>query len=180
MAVIIILLLQSCKKENYTEWIKTDETDTKSTFYKGRIANSEVYDKSGKLDSKYIYHNGTVIKFYRYYPNQKINSYSYLHKAPNHFTTTIYFNNGKMASEGEGDFYKDKNLFLKRGPWIFYSKTGEPYAIYTFIHDNKNQYVKGEMLFDTIKNKIIKDVVYDPPLLYQKEPLETIKLLNPK
>lgn len=173
-------MLQSCKKENYVEWVKTNETDTKATFSKGRLVSSEVFDKSGKLDSKYIYHNGTVIKIYSYYPNQKINSYSYLHKAPNHFTSTIYFNNGKIASEGEIDFYKDKNLFLKRGSWIFYSKTGEPYAVYTFIHDNKNQYVKDEMLFDTIKKKISKDVTYDPPVLYKKEKNETVKLFNPK
>lgn len=173
-------MLQSCKKENYVEWVKTNETDTKATFSKGRLVSYEVFDKSGKLDSKYIYHNGTVIKIYSYYPNQKINSYSYLHKAPNHFTSTIYFNNGKIASEGEIDFYKDKNLFLKRGSWIFYSKTGEPDAVYTFIHDNKNQYVKDEMLFDTIKKKISKDVTYDPPVLYKKEKNETVKLFNPK
>lgn len=178
--VITILLLQSCKKENYTEWIKTNDTDTKATFRNGRIASSEVYDKSGKLDSKYIYNNGTVTKIYRYYQNQKVNSYSYMHKKPNHFTTTIYFNNGKMASEGEADFYKDKNLFLKRGPWIFYSKTGEAYSIYTFSHDDKNEYIKGETLFDTIQNKIIKDVIYDPPVLYKKGTTETVTLFNPK
>lgn len=168
MVGIIILFLQSCKKENYTEWIRADDTDTKAIYSKGRLVSSEVYDKNGKLDSKYIYNNGMVIKIYHYYPNQKINSYSYLHKAPNHFTTKIYFNNGRIASEGEIDFYKDKNLFLKRGPWIFYSKTGEAYSIYTFSHDNKNVYVKGETLFDTIKNKTIRDVIYDPPVLWKK------------
>lgn len=177
---IIILLLQSCKKENYVEWIKTNETNTKATFSKGRLVSSEVFDKSAKLDSKYIYHNGTVIKIYKYYPNQKISSYSYLHKAPNHFTSTIYFNNGKIASEGEIDFYKGENLYLKRGAWIFYSKTGEPYAVYTFTHDNKNQYIKGEMLFDTIKKKITRDVIFDPPVLAEKETKEVVHLFNPK
>lgn len=175
-----ILFLQSCKKENYTELIKENGTTTKANYKKGRLVSSEIYNNSGKLDSKYLYSNGIVVEIYQYYPNQKVNSYSYLHKAPNHYTTKVYYKSGKISNEGEGDFFKNKALYLRRGPWVFYSKTGEPYAVYTFIHDSKNQYIKGEMLFDTIKKKILRDVIFDPPILPEKETAEVVHLFHPK
>lgn len=169
-----IFFFQSCKKQDskqdYIEITKEKSgTTTKATYKKRRLITSEVFNESGKLDSKYIYNKGTVIKMYQYFPDQKVSSYSYLNKAPNHFTTTIYFRNGKIACEGEGDYFKSKNLYLRRGPWIFYTKSGKPYSIYTFSHDKKKEYIKGEMLFDTIKKKITKDVIYDPPFLYGKK-----------
>lgn len=180
IVICFIFLLQSCKKENYTELIKTHETDTKATYKKGRLFSSEVYNKNGQLDSKYLYDNGTVIKIYKYFPNQKVRSYSYLHKAPNHYTTTIYYENGKIHEEGEGDYFQGKSLYLRRGPWIFYSKSGEPYSIYTFIHDKKNEYIKGEILFDTIKKKTIRNVIFNPPVLHKQEATQTVKIFNPK
>ncbi|WP_419869386.1 hypothetical protein [Chryseobacterium sp. CT-SW4] len=166
-----VFLLQSCKKEkeNYMELTKANKTTTKATYKKGKLISSEVFNEHGELDSKYLYDQGVVVKIYQYYPDKKMNSYSYLHKSPNHYTTTVYYKNGKILSEGEGDYFKDKNLYLRRGPWIFYSKSGEPYSIYTFTHDKKKEYIKGEILFDTVKKKTIKDVIYDPPVLYEKE-----------
>lgn len=178
--ICFIFLLHSCKKENYTEIIKTPETTTKTTYKKGRLVSSEVYNKSGQLDNRCLYNNGVIIKIYQYFSDGKINNYSYLNKAPNHYTTTVYYRNGKVASEGEGDYFKSKDLYLRRGSWLFYSKTGKSYAIYTFSHDKKNQYIKGETLFDTIKKKITKDVIYDPPVFYGKETTQTVKLINPK
>lgn len=178
--IFFIFFLQSCKKENYTELIKENGTTTKATYKKGRLVSSEVYNESGQLDSKYLYNNGVLVKIYQYYSNQKVNSYSYLHKAPNHYTTKVYYKSGKISSEGEGDFLKNKALYLRRGPWIFYSKTGEPYAVYTFMHDKKNEYIKGEMLFDTIKKKIIRDVIFDPPVIKEKEATQKVELFNPK
>lgn len=32
----------------------------------------------------------------------------------------------------------------------------------------KNEYIQEEVLFDTIKNKIIKEVKYNPAVLYKK------------
>jgi len=178
----LFVLFQSCKKdkENYMEITKTNKATTKTTYEKGKLVSSEVYNKYGQLDSKYLYDNGSVIKIYQYYPDKKINSYSYLHKSPNHYTTTVYYKNGKVSSEGEGDYFKDRNLYLRRGPWIFYSKSGEPYSIYTFSHDKRNSYLKGETVFDTIKKTTVKDVIYNPPVLYEKGTTETVTLFNPK
>lgn len=175
-----IFLLQSCKKEkqDHLELIKTKESTTKTIYKEGKLISSEIYNDRGQLDSKYVYDNGVVIKIYQYYPDKKVNSYSYLNKTPNHYTTKVYYKNGKVSNEGEGDFFKNNSLYLRRGPWIFYSKTSKAYAIYTFTHDNNKSYIKGEMIFDTIKKKTIKDVVYDPPVLYNKEVTETVKLNN--
>ncbi|MFP7654846.1 hypothetical protein [Chryseobacterium proteolyticum] len=177
-------LLQSCKKEDsqkdHVELIKENATTTKASYKNGKLVSSEVYDKSGQLDSKYLYQNGTVIKIYQYFPDQKVSSYSYLTKAPNHYITTIYYKNGKTASEGEGDYYKDQNLYLRRGEWIFYSKSGEPYSVYGFMHDGKKQYIKREIIFDTIKKKTLKDVNFDPPFLYEKETVKSLKPVNSK
>lgn len=179
-----IFLLQSCKKEtskkDYVELIKENGATTKASYKNGRLVSSEVYDESGQLNSKYLYQRGTVTKIYQYFPDQKISSYSYLTKAPNHYVTTIYYKNGKTASEGEGDYFKGKNLYLKRGEWIFYSKSGEPYSVYGFMHDGKKQYIKREIIFDTINRKTLKDVVFDPPFLYEKENTEKAKLISPK
>lgn len=178
--ISFIFCLQSCKKENYTEVIKSNNSTTKVIYKQKKIFSSEVYNKAGQLDSKYLYSNGVANKIYQYYPDKKVNSYSYLHKAPNHYTTKVYYRNGKISSEGEGDFFKDKNLFLRRGPWLFYSKTGESYAIYIFGHNGNNQYIEGETLFDTIQKKITKDVIFNPPVLYEKEVTATVNLNNPK
>jgi len=169
-----IFLLQTCKKSNskrdFTKLTNEKNGNTTKTIYKeGKLITTEIFDKSGHLNSKYMYSNGVLVKIYQYYSNKKVNSYSYLHKSPNHYITKVYYKNGKVSNEGEGDFFKNKALFLRTGPWIFYSKTGEPFSVYTFTHDGKNQYIKGEMLFDTIKKKIIKDVIYNPPFLAEKK-----------
>ncbi|MFY1048472.1 hypothetical protein [Chryseobacterium sp. GP-SGM7] len=165
--VCFIILLHSCKKEDYTEISKANGVTTKATYKKGKLVESEVYNKLGQLDNKCLYKNGNVVKIYQYYTDEKVRSYSYLFKAPHNYTTTEYHKNGKVASEGEGDYFKDKNLYLKRGEWIFYTKNGKLFSIYGFMHDGKKQYIKSEMLFDTIKGKIKKDTIFNPPFLFE-------------
>lgn len=165
--IILIAFMNSCNKENYTTEKKKGNTLQKIMYEHGKITNSKTY-KSGILNAEFIYDNsGVIIKMYQYYSNGKIQSYSYLIKKPNHYVTKIYHKNKQIASEGEGDYFKDKNLYLRRGTWIFYN-TGVPYSIYTFGHDEKNEYIQDEVIFDTVKNKIIKEARYDPAVLYKK------------
>lgn len=168
MLFCFLFLLQSCKKKDYVEIKKQDDYTAKMTYKNGRGISSEIYNKQGQLETKYIYNLGTITKIYKYYPNQKILSYSYLTKAPNHYTTLVYHENGKIASEGEGDFLKDKILYLRRGGCIFYTKTGKLYAILYFAHNWKQTVLTRETLFDTITKKKIKDIKYDPPVLYEE------------
>ncbi|MBW8524660.1 hypothetical protein K0U91_04435 [Chryseobacterium chendengshani] len=167
-----IFLLQSCKKEiskqDYIKVIQGKETNTTIIYKNGKLVSSEVFDKKyGYLDSKYLYKDESVIKIYKYYPDKKLNSYSYLFKAPHNYTTVVYYKNGKISSEGEGDYFKANNLYLKRGEWIFYNKSGKPFSIYGFMHDGKKQYIKREILFDTITGKIKKDTIFNPPFLVE-------------
>ncbi len=167
-----ILLVQSCKKDlskqNYMKIVEGKETNTTIIYKNGKLVSSEVFNKKpAYIDSKYLYKDGAVVKIYKYYPNKKVQSYSYLFKAPHNYTTTEYHKNGKVAGEGEGDYFKENNLYLKRGEWIFYSKSGKPFSIYGFMHDGKKQYVKSEILFDTITGKIKKDTFFNPPFLVE-------------
>ncbi|AZA62815.1 hypothetical protein [Chryseobacterium indoltheticum] len=181
-----IFLLQSCKKEvskqeDYMKIIQGKETNTTIIYKNGKLVSSEVFDKKqGYIDSKYVYKDGAVVKIYQYYPDKKVQSYSYLFKVPHNYTTTEYHKNGKVASEGEGDYYKANNLYLKRGEWIFYNKSGKPFSIYAFMHDGKKQYVKSEILFDTITGKIKKDTVFNPPFLLESGGFVPIKSSNSK
>lgn len=163
-----ILFFISCKKEDYIEVKKEGEIIQKTEYRKKEIINSKTY-VSGKLETEFIFDKERQIsKIYQYYPNQKKSSYFYLLKAPNHFFATFYHENEKPASEGEGDYFKDKNLFLRRGNWIFYNKSGEAYSILEFINDSKNEYLMQETIYDTINKKLIKDKKYDSPVLVKK------------
>ncbi|WPO81969.1 hypothetical protein SD427_14505 [Chryseobacterium sp. JJR-5R] len=167
--LILIVFLNSCKKEEYTTEEKKQGNIVQKIIYNhGKITVSKTYE-SGILNTELIYDNGVIVKMYQYYSDRKTRSYSYLTKKPNHYVTKFYHKNKKTASEGEGDYFKDKNLYLRRGTWIFYNNTGEPYSIYTFGHDGKNEYIQDEVIFDTVKNKIIKEVKFDPPILFEKE-----------
>ncbi|AZA77612.1 hypothetical protein EG347_08830 [Chryseobacterium sp. G0186] len=166
--LILIVFLNSCQKEKYTtEDKKRGNLVQKIIYHHGKITASKTYE-SGILNTELIYDNGEIVKMYQYYPDRKIQSYSYLIKKPNHYATKFYHKNTKIASEGEGDYFKGKNLYLRRGTWIFYNNTGVPYSIYTFGHDEKNEYIQDEVIFDTVKNKIIKEVKYNPAVLYKK------------
>lgn len=165
--IILIVFLNSCEKEKYTIEKKQGNIVQRIMYEHGKITKSKTYE-SEKLNAEFIYDNDVIVKMYQYYPDRKIQSYSYLTKKPNHYVTKFYHKNKKIASEGEGDYFKDKNLYLRRGTWIFYNNTGAPYSIYTFGHDEKNEYIQDEVIFDTVKNKIIKEVKYDPAVLYKK------------
>lgn len=158
------LSLLSCKKENYIETKKQGDLVQKITYSKGIITNSKSYNL-GKLETEFTYINGKINKVYQYYPSKKVHSFSYLLKKPNHFFTKIYFENGKTVSEGEGDYFMNKNSFLRRGGWIFYNKSGQPYSILEFVNDGEREYLQQETIYDTIKKKIIKDKKYDNPIL---------------
>lgn len=164
--MILIAFLNSCKKEKDIIEKKQGNTVQKIIYDHGRITTSKTYE-SGILNTELIYDNDEIVKMYQYYSDRKIRSYSYLAKKPNHYITKFYHKNKNIASEGEGDYFKDKNLYLRRGTWIFYNNTGNPYSIYTFGHDEKNEYIQEEIIFDTVKNKIIKDAKYNPAVLYK-------------
>jgi len=164
---VCIIFLNSCKKDNYVIEKKDGDLMQKIIYEHGEVTNSKTYMK-GVLNTEFIYDNKIIVKMYLYYPNKEVYSYSYLIKKPNHYTTIFYHKNKKIASEGEGDYFKDKNLYLRRGTWIFYNNAGVPYSIYTFGHNEKNEYIQDEVIFDTVTNKIIKDVKYNPPVLYEK------------
>ena len=48
---------------------------------------------------------------------------------------------------------------------MFYGGNGIPYSILNIVNDGKNEYLKSEIIYDTINKKIEKDKTYDSPVL---------------
>ena len=158
-----LVLFLSCKKD-YIETKRYNDKIQKIEYKNGRIMKSQT-SHNGNIETEFLYKNGIINEIIQFYPNKERQSHSYLLKAPNYFHTTFYYENGKKASEGEGSYFKDKNLFLRNNEWVFYGGNGIPYSILNIVNDGKNEYLKSEIVYDTINKKIEKDKTYDSPVL---------------
>ena len=165
--IVLLFVVISCKKSNRIE-----------IEYQGKYKIEKVYRNDSLISSKTFdnenliwfakYKNGELQKGIEYYANQKNKIISELIKEPNHFLNTSYYENGKIKSKGESDYFNKNKFFLKRGGTIYYTKTGKIYEMMVFKNDTKKEYLIRHTVLDTIRNIILIDNTYNPALSYDE------------
>ena len=161
--LIVLVFVLSCKKSDRIEIQHQGKFEIKKTYQNDMLISTVVYDDK-RLINQSFYKNNTLYKVLEYYPNGEIKIISELIKEPNHFYDIFYSDNGKVKSKGESDYIKKNGRFLKRGGTIFYTEDGKIAEIMDFINNGEEDFLIRHTILDTLKNTIVSDDIYDPPL----------------
>jgi len=161
--ILMLNLLFACSRKDRTEVETYGKYRMEKVFKDNILASSTTFE--GSIMVFYAeYSDDILVKGTEYYPDQKVKAVHQLTKAPNHYTETKYRKNGAIRSQGESDRIIGSDIFLKRGGTIYYTENGKISEIMVFKNDKHKEFLIRHTILDTLKEVIIFDQTYDPPI----------------